>query len=52
MDKRKLLITLKNLYEQYLSYAEQVKKEGNKPEFWEGKASGILLAIEVIEGKI
>jgi hypothetical protein len=42
---------LKNEHKLYLEEARKVKRRGLSPDYWEGKASGLLLAIEILQKK-
>ena len=53
MEKGKLLDRLEREYLEYKQEAKDVKEErGWDNSYWNGKASGVLLAIEIIQGKI
>ncbi len=43
---------LKNEHKLYLEEARKVKRRGLSPDYWEGKASGLLLAIEILQEKM
>ena len=45
MNKSEIIKELQRKRELYLAEAQ----EGKQPEYWEGKASGLLLAIETIQ---
>lgn len=48
-DYKELIERLNFEREEYLAHAKQRSIEGHTVEYWEGKASGLLLAIEIIK---
>jgi hypothetical protein len=49
---KSILEKLENKQKEYLEDVKKLRDEGLRDDYWRGKASGILLAIEILQGKM